>query len=56
MKCIYCFLVALLFVGCATANIERLSQQQGAHVVLCDSEKVFIALPEDGSFDGASLC
>ena len=52
MKRIYYFLAALLLVGCATANIERLSQPQDARAVLRGNEKVFVALPEDGVFEG----
>ncbi len=52
MKRIYCFLAALLLVGCATANIERLYQPQDARDVLRGNEKVFVALPEDGTFEG----
>lgn len=52
MKKVSCLLMALLLVGCATANIERLSQPQDARAVLRGNEKVFVALPEDGTFEG----
>lgn len=52
MKKVSCLLMALLLVGCATANIERLSQSQDACAVLRGNEKVFVALPEDGVFEG----
>ncbi len=52
MKHIACLLMALLLVGCATANIERLSQSQDKGTVLQGGERVFVALPEDGVFEG----
>lgn len=51
MKKVSCLLMALLLVGCATANIERLSQAQEQRAVLQGGESVFVALPEDGVFE-----
>ena len=50
MKRIYCFLVALLLVGCATAKIERLSQLPTSTPVVKSSERVFVSLPQDGKW------
>ncbi len=48
-KAIY-LLSVILFAGCATADVEHLSQLQYQGAVLQNEQKIFVALPKDGSF------
>lgn len=50
MKNICFLLTVILFIGCATAKIEHLSQTRNDSNILQGGEHVFIALPKDGSF------
>lgn len=52
MKILFSVMMALLLTGCATANIEHLFSSDNVHGVLQGNETVFIALPQDGVFEG----
>ena len=50
MRKIIYLLFVILFAGCATADIDHLSQVQYQGAVLQSEQKIFVALPKDGAF------
>ncbi|MGN0022702.1 MAG: DUF4823 domain-containing protein [Elusimicrobiaceae bacterium] len=50
MRKIIYLLFVILFAGCATADIDHLSQVQYQGALLQSEQKIFVALPKDGAF------
>ena len=51
MKKIFLLLIVFAFMGCATAQVEQLSPNLHAKPILSDGSKIFLARPENGTYD-----